>query len=130
VGGLGLEEFCRDRGIRFDDAWRAEIDRLVRRAAYTIISGKGATYYGVGSALARIVDAVLGDRRSVLTVCTPQRSVAGVPDVTVSLPQVVGGAGVIEALPLALPADEQAALGRSAGVVRAAISGLDSSDSA
>ena len=49
-----------------------EIDAGVRRAAYRIISGKGATYYGVGSALARIVDAVLADRRSVLTVCTPQ----------------------------------------------------------
>lgn len=127
VGGIPLADMAERHGAPFDDAVRAEIDAGVRRAAYRIISGKGATYYGVGSALARIVDAVLGDRRSVLTVCTPQASVAGVADVTVSLPRVVGGNGVIEALPLALPAEEQQALARSARVVRDAIDGLDAS---
>jgi L-lactate dehydrogenase len=97
----------------------------VRRAAYAIIAGKGATYYGVGSALARIVDAIQSDQRSVLTVCTPAASVAGVKDVTVSLPRLVGAQGVIETLPLALPADEEQALARSAGVVRGAIEALE-----
>ncbi|MGE5127588.1 MAG: lactate/malate family dehydrogenase, partial [Betaproteobacteria bacterium] len=124
VGGIPLAEMAQRHGVPFDAALRAEIDAGVRRAAYQIISGKGATYYGVGSALARIVEAVLGDRRSVLTVCAPQASVAGVPDVTVSLPRVVGGTGVIETLPLALPRDEQQALAASASVVRAAIEGL------
>jgi hypothetical protein len=36
----------------------------------------------------------------------------------------VGGAGVLETLPLILPAEEDQALARSAGVVRAAIDGL------
>jgi L-lactate dehydrogenase len=97
----------------------------VRGAAYTIISGKGATYYGVGSALARVVDTVLGDQRAVLTVCSPEAEVAGVRDVTVSLPRLVGGAGVLETLPLVLPVEEEQALARSASVVRAAIDGLD-----
>ena len=35
---------------------RKQIDEQVRRAAYYIIAGKGATYYGIGSAVARIVD--------------------------------------------------------------------------
>jgi L-lactate dehydrogenase len=113
-------------GVPFDDRVRGEIDAGVRRAAYRIIEGKGATYYGVGSALARIVDAILGDQRSVLTVCTPLPRVAGVDDVTVSLPQVVGGGGVLETLPLALPPEEERSLARSAGVVRAAIDGLSS----
>jgi L-lactate dehydrogenase len=124
VGGVPLAEMAGRHGVPFDAALKAEIDRGVRRAAYAIIEGKGATYYGVGSALARIVDAVLRDRRSVLTVCAPSRRVAGVADVTVSLPQVVGGAGVLETLPLGLPPDEEAALARSAAIVRAAIDGL------
>jgi L-lactate dehydrogenase len=124
VGGVPLAEMAGRHGVPFGASERAEIDRGVRRAAYAIIEGKGATYYGVGSALARIVDAVLRDRRSVLTVCAPARLVAGVADVTVSLPQVVGGSGVMEALPLALPSEEEAALARSAGIVRAAIDGL------
>jgi len=126
VGGIPLADMAERHGLPFDDAVRAEVDAGVRRAAYSIIEGKGATYYGVGSALARIVDAILRDQRSVLTVCTPSPRVAGVDDVTVSLPQVVGGAGVIETLPLALPPDEEQALARSAGVVRSAIDGLAS----
>jgi L-lactate dehydrogenase len=124
VGGIPLADMAERHGVPFDDAVRAQIDAGVRRAAYTIIDGKGATYYGVGSALARIVDAILRDQRSVLTVCTPSRRVAGVDDVTVSLPQVVGGGGALETLPLALPPEEERALARSAGIVRAAIDGL------
>jgi hypothetical protein len=51
--------------------------------------------------------------------------VAGVDDVMVSLPQVVGGGGVLET-PLVLPPEEERAPARSAGVVRAAIDGLSS----
>jgi L-lactate dehydrogenase len=125
VGGLPLADMAERHGVPFDDPLRQEIDGAVRGAAYTIISGKGATYYGVGSALARVVDAVLGDQRSVLTVCAPEAEVAGVRDVTVSLPRLVGGAGVLETLPLVLPAEEEKALERSASVVRAAIDSLD-----
>jgi L-lactate dehydrogenase len=125
VGGLALQAFCRERGVALDDEVRADIDRRVRRAAYHIIAGKGATYYGVGSALARIVEAVLGDQRSVLTVCTPAADVAGVADVTVSLPRLVGGAGVLASLPMLLSGDEQIALRRSAEVVKTALAALD-----
>jgi L-lactate dehydrogenase len=127
VGGIALAEMAERHGVPFDDAARAAIDAAVRGAAYAIISGKGATYYGVGSAIARVVDAVLRDQRSVLTVCSPEPEVAGVRDVTVSLPRLVGGRGVLETLPLALPPDEQTALARSAAVVREAIAGLDAS---
>lgn len=130
VGGIPLADMAERHGVAFDDAVRREIDGAVRGAAYAIISGKGATYYGVGSALARIVDAVLRDQRSVLTVCAPDAQVAGVGDVTVSLPRLVGGGGVLETLPLALPPDEEQALARSARIVRAAIDELDAGTTA
>jgi L-lactate dehydrogenase len=44
---------------------------------YTIVSGQGATYYGIGAALARIVDAILHDQRAILTICLPTVEVAG-----------------------------------------------------
>ena len=85
IGGMPLKEFAPDaQGRPIRDTVRQEIDEKVRRAAYTIIGGKGATYYGIGCALARIVDAVLHDQRSILTVCAPTADVAGVKDVTVS----------------------------------------------
>ena len=58
--------------------------------------------------------------------CAPEAQVAGIRDVTVSLPRIVGGAGVLETLPLALPPEQEQALARSAGIVRAAIDGLGS----
>jgi L-lactate dehydrogenase len=124
VGGIPLDEFCRQRGIDMGEAARAEIDEGVRRAAYHIINGKGATYYGIGSALARIVDIVLHDQRAILTVCAPADDVAGVRDVTVALPRLVGGMGVLDNFPMPLSADEQNKLHQSAAVVRAAIDHL------
>jgi L-lactate dehydrogenase len=126
VGGMPLDAFARLRGVQVTDAVREEINVKVRRAAYTIIAGKGATYYGIGCALARIVDAVLHDQRSILTVCAPTADVAGVKDVTVALPRLVGGAGVIETFPLPLSGSEQEQLRASAGVIRQALDELDS----
>ncbi len=124
VGGMPLEAFARMRGLDLSDRVRRDIDLMVRRAAYAIIGGKGATYYGIGCALARIVDVVLHDQRSILTVCAPTADVAGVKDVTVALPRLVGGAGVMETFPLPLSETEQAQLRASAGVIRGALDGL------
>ncbi len=124
VGGLPLDAFCRQQGITFDDNVRQQIDHGVRRAAYSIIEGKGATYYGIGSALARIVDVILRDQRAILTICTPLPEVLGVADVTVALPHLLGGAGVITLLPQPLNDEEKTLLYRSAQVVKDAIASL------
>ncbi len=124
VGGTPLTDFCELNGIELDEDARNEIEEDVRMAAYHIISGKGATYYGIGSAISRILSAILRDQRAILTVCTPAPEVAGVKDVTVSLPRLVGGTGVISSFPLPLNSHERQALRRSAGVVQEAIRSL------
>jgi L-lactate dehydrogenase len=125
VAGVSLDEFCRLRNVTMDAAAMAEIDDRVRHGGQTIIAGKGATFYGIGSALARITEVVLQDQRAVLTVCTPLADVAGVHNVTVSLPHLVGGEGVLATFPPALNEQEQAALQASARVVKEAIESLD-----
>jgi len=124
VAGMPLAAYCRRTGTELSAADRTVIDEDVRRAAYRIIAGKGATYYGVGSALARIVAAILGDQRAVLTVCSPHAEVEGVADVTVSLPHLIGGAGVLGTIAPELDKTERAALAASAAVVRGALDGL------
>jgi L-lactate dehydrogenase len=130
LAGMPLAEFAERRGIELTASVRERIDTGVRRAAYTIIAGKGATYYGIGAALARIVDVVLHDQRSVLTVCAPTAEVAGVRDVTVALPRLVGGAGVLETFPLPLTDEEHAALHRSAAIIRQALDDLEAENPA
>src|SRR5262249_4655658 len=101
-----------------------DIDGKVRGAAYTIISSKGATYYGIGAALARIVDVILHDQRAVMTVGAPTADVAGIRNVTVSLPRLVGGQGGLETFPLPLSQDETSRLRDSARVIRQALDEL------
>lgn len=124
VGGIPLEKFCNDgeNSICPDD--HAEIEERVRKAAYRIIDGKGATYYGIGSAIARIVEVIQQDERSILTVCTPMKDVAGVKDVTVSLPNLVGGDGIIQTFFPDLISSELDALNSSARIVRSVIDEL------
>ena len=126
VGGIPLDEFCTGREISICEDDYAVIDEKVRRAAYHIIEGKGATYYGIGSAVARIVEVILQDERSLLTVCTPMADVAGVKDVTVSLPNLVGGDGIIQTFVPKLNEQETDALRASAQVVRSVIDKLGS----
>ena len=125
IGGIPLGEFCVSPGSEVTDEVKRSIDDQVRNAAYRIIEGKGATYYGIGSALARIVDVILRDQRAILTVCTPVAEIAGVADVTVALPNLVGGSGVLSQCLLALDDHEYQALRASAQTVRDAIASLD-----
>lgn len=125
VGGIPLEEFCHLQSASVCDEDKEAIDEQVRKAADHIIRGKGATYYGVGSAIARISEVVLLDLRSILTVCTPMPEIAGVSDVTVSLPHLVGGQGILATIQPRLSEAEQAALQASARLIRGLIDQLE-----
>lgn len=124
IAGLSLDEFAKAHGKPLTEAGRQQIDEQVRRAAYHIIAGKGATYYGIGSAVARIVDVLLHDQRAILSICC---RIAGVPDcegVTLALPHLVGGEGALATIPLPLDVAEHEGLRRSAGILREAIASL------
>ena len=121
VGVIPLEAYCRSQNIQLTSRVREEIDQKVRRAAYTIIEGKGATYYGIGSALARIVNAILSNQQAVLTICSRMPQVGNVEDITLALPHIVGESGVHGTLSLPLSLDEENALEESARIIKAAI---------
>lgn len=125
IAGMSLDDFCRHRGIKMDFETRSHIDTQVRQAAYNIIQGKGATYYGIGSALARIVQVILQDQLAIMTVCSPQPEIVGVKDVTVAMPHLIGGQGIIEKFPLTLSYDEQEKLYQSASLIRSLITDLE-----
>lgn len=125
IAGMSLAQLAALRKIPFTAEHRATIDHNVRRAAYQIIQGKGATYYGIGGALARIVRVILHNERAVLTVCTRMADVEGVHDTTVSLPHLIGGEGSMETFPIPLDEDEHAALRTSAATIREAIDSFE-----
>ena len=95
--------------------------KAVRARSHAIHAGKGFTSYGIASAIARIVSAIVGDERAVLPV-----SVRAIDpydlgtEVVLSLPSVIGREGVVQTILISLDAEEREALGRSALVVEEA----------
>jgi L-lactate dehydrogenase len=125
IAGMHLDEYCQLCGECED--WleaRRKIEEAVRSSAYHIIDYKGATYYAVGQALVRIVSAIVRNEKSILTVSTVLEGEYGLSGLCLGVPAMVGEAGVERVLDLALPSTEQAALERSASVLKQAIAQL------
>lgn len=116
IAGIALADV--DALVPFGNSERAAIATEVRQAAYDIIQRKGHTAFGIGAGLVRLVEAILRDERSTLTVSAPVDGAYGVRGVCLSLPAIVGRGGVERVLPLGLDAPEQAALIRSADMIR------------
>jgi len=115
AAGVPIREACQQCGESFDKV-REAVDRDVRYANITIIEGNNASQYGIGIACARLTEAVLRDERSIFPVASYQAAYG----VTLALPSVVGGEGVIRVLEPPLSVDERAQLQRSAERLRVA----------
>ena len=124
VGGVPISDFAQQSGRPITEEVKARIDEGVRRAAYRIIEGKGATYHGIGGGLARIVRAIRDDERTALTLSSLSMDVEGVDEVSLSLPRILGGKGIEAQLRPALSDEEHEALRKSAGILREAASQL------
>jgi len=120
AGSLSVQAMADQFGVPLDEAARARIDDGVRRAAYHIIAGKGATWFGIGGGLARIVQAIASDENVLLSVSAPTANVEGVENVTLSLPRIVGARGCQALLEPVLNDEERKALRHSAEVLKEA----------
>ena len=114
IGGVPVIEFSEQIGRRITDDVKAVIDDGVRRAAYRIIEGKGATYYGIGAGIARIAKAIRDDEGAVLTLS----NIEGLDGVSLSLPRVLKAKGIEATIQPRLSNEEEEALRRSAEILR------------
>jgi malate/lactate dehydrogenase len=85
-----------------------------------IIERKGATYYAVAAGVVRIIQAILRDESTVLTVSSRLTGSYGLEDVCLSLPCIVNRSGIAQLLDPPLAAEELSALRHSADVLKAA----------
>lgn len=121
LANVQLHEYCRLTGMTCSHEDMRVIGLRVRNAAYDIIRRKGATNFAIAAALTRVIEAVVRDESSVLTLSTLVDGPYGVRDVCLSLPAVVDRSGIRRILPIPLSDDELASLHRSADAVRSAI---------
>jgi L-lactate dehydrogenase len=117
IGGMPVHEMLQRRDIPFD-TFREAVEHDVRFANITVIEGTGASQYGIGMVAGRVAEVVLRDERAVF----PAGAYNSRYGVTLSLPSVVGSAGVSEVLWPAMSEEEARALERSAQTLKNAVS--------
>jgi L-lactate dehydrogenase len=118
IGGVPLAKFTGPNGRGFDQTALDAIFEQTRTAAYQIIQRKQATYYAIGLGLLTVIEAILRDQHTVLTVSSPLNGQVGVSGMSISLPTVVGRRGVMQVLELPMSDAERAAFQRSASVLQ------------
>jgi len=118
IAGMPLADFAEANGVGRDPATLRRIFEDTRDAAYQIIERKGATFYAVAAGLVRIVEAILRDQSTVLSVSSLIHDYYGIDDVYLSVPAVVGRAGIVRTLRLGLSAEEASGLRKSAVLLR------------
>jgi len=118
IAGVRLADFVGANGQGYDQAALDRIFDQTRNAAYEIIQRKKATYYAIGLGLLSIVESILRDQHTVMTVSSPLFGQYGVNGISISMPAIVGRSGVEKVLNLPLSDAELAAFQSSARTLK------------
>lgn len=118
IGGMTMNEFCKytnkcdlhDLDIMYNQ---------VKNSAYEIIKKKGATYYAIAVAVARICECIAGDENSILTVSGVFEGEYDIRDVALSVPTKVGGGGIENIFEVPFSKEEMKGLRDSAATLSA-----------
>ena len=125
ISSLDLDRFCQLRG---KEDYRAVLERIyreVRDSAYEIIARKGATYYGIAMAVARIAECIAKNESAMLPVSAVLEGQYGLSGLCLSIPTIVGQDGAETVLEIPLSPRERAALLSSAQQLRDVIRQLE-----
>lgn len=117
IGGLQIYEWVKSHP-NIDEAALTEIFYKTRDAAYEIIAKKGATYYGIGVALARITRAILNDENAILPLSVLLEGQYGQSDVYIGAPAVIGRNGIRSIIEIPLNDAELQKMTHSAETLR------------
>jgi L-lactate dehydrogenase len=116
IGGRALKAWAAEKGI--SDADLDDILYNTAHKAYEIINRKGATYYGIGTSLARITRAIFRDEKAVLPVGAFMDGQYGLNDIYIGTPAVIGANGVELVIEAELSEAEAAKMAASAKTLK------------
>ncbi|MEA2839231.1 MAG: L-lactate dehydrogenase [Methylobacteriaceae bacterium] len=122
IAGVPWKDVAAQRGID-ETSLKARVDDAVRHANINIIEGIGASQYGIGIVIARLIEAVLRDEKLVIPVGAHSHE----HGVTYSLPSVVGASGVESVFAPRLEPQEQEALAKSIATLQEALAESEAS---
>lgn len=125
IGNIPVRDFSKQFNIEWDAESKDVIATDVKNAAYEVINRKGATAFSVALALVRIVEAILGDEKSILTVSTLLDNYFGISDLYLSVPTIVGKHGIEKVLNISLSKDEEEKFINSANLMKEYIDSIN-----
>ena len=99
-------------------AFQVQIFERTQKSGAEVISRKGGAGYAVGVAIREVIDSIALDRRRILPVSSRINGAYGIRDISLSVPTVVGRAGVIEHVELELWPKELQGLQTSAKALK------------
>lgn len=124
IYGIGLEDFARMRGYRDFEKEKDELYHAVRDSAYEIIERKGATYYGIGMAAARIAESIVRDSHTVAPVSVSLNGEYSISGLCLSIPAVIGRDGAEQILEINFSEEENGKLRESAEELKSVLAQL------
>lgn len=124
IAGMPMDVYCATCNGCNGRQNREQIFDEVRNSAYKIIDAKGATYYAVALAVERIVEAIMRDEHSILTVSSILQGQYGISDVALSVPTVVDRNGINNVLEVPLTGEELKLLKKSADSLKEIVKDL------
>jgi L-lactate dehydrogenase len=125
IAGMRLPEYTKHNNANCSPEEMNFIFTQTRDAAYQIIERKGATFYAIGAGLLRIVEAILRDQSTVLSISSLVNGHYGIADVYLSLPAVLHRGGVERVIHLELSEEEEKKLKSSARILHETIAELE-----
>jgi L-lactate dehydrogenase len=102
------------------------VEEYVRQGNLNVIKGKGASEFGIGTVVARVVEIILRDECMVIPVSAYSEKY----EVTLSLPRRVGRREVLDEFEIEANKEEQEGIIKSAEALKAAMKRLDRSKQA
>jgi L-lactate dehydrogenase len=123
VGAIGLHDYPQPEHTSLQEL-QDELTAATRQRGLSILERKGYTSYGVAAAVARIVRAIVRDEKRIFMVSVPAAAEYAIAGVALSVPCVVGRAGIERQLVLSMSQDERQRLQRSAAILDAAYKSL------
>ena len=115
IAGMSIEEYCSASCCcNSMELCKENFYNKTCNAAYEIIDKKGATFYAIALAVNRIVECIIGDEHSILTVSSLLEGEYGLDDVCLSVPTIVGSGGAEQVLQISFSDEELRGLKESA----------------
>ena len=115
VAGMSISNFCvSSQFCDSSDISTKSFYETVKNSAYEIIEKKGATFYAIALAVKRIVESIIGNEKSILTVSSMLDGQYGISDMCLAVPTIVSNEGAEKIIEIELDDSEMQGLRQSA----------------